>query len=163
MIRVALAVYCLSKYSKDRAMEFAMQARRRRRVQVPEDEEEREECPIRQWFLDANLDDVATVFMPETQYESAIRIEAVKFLAERQTVLNGSLLKISNMGKHRQPSAWCPIFLPVCELWVLIHLFGWTLQEQGVVRSWDAQREDGAKRCGHNGGCGGEVWQRPSP
>lgn len=85
MIRVALAVYCLSKYRKDCAMEFAMQARKRRRVQMPEDEEERD-CPIRQWFLDANLDDVATVFMPETQYESAIRTEAVKFLAERQTV-----------------------------------------------------------------------------
>lgn len=84
MIRVALAVYCLSKYSEECAAEFAMRARKRQRAEVLD--EPATDCPIRQWFVDADLDEVAAVFMPESRYDHAVRTEAVKFLAEKKTV-----------------------------------------------------------------------------
>lgn len=84
MIRVALAVYCLSKYSKDCAVEFATRARKKRKAEVFHGLET--DCPIQQWFVDSDLDEVVAVFMPQSRDDYAIRTEAVKFLAEKKTV-----------------------------------------------------------------------------
>lgn len=84
MVRVAVAVYCFSKYCKDLAVEFAVQARKRRRASLPDMGDN--ECPIHQWFVDADLEDLlATVIGPETRDQELIRAEAIKFLAERRT------------------------------------------------------------------------------
>ena len=80
--RVVLAVYCLSSYSKECTIEFAIRARKRRRSPVA-DLEESAECPIGQWYLDADVNSVADIFMPVTPEDAAIRTEAVKFLAEQ--------------------------------------------------------------------------------
>lgn len=84
MIRVALAIYCLSKYNKEYVLDFAKHARKRRRTTLVE--VDGEECPISQWFLDADLEEMLSVFTPETKEEVAIRTEAVKFVAERRAV-----------------------------------------------------------------------------
>lgn len=83
MIRVAVAVYCCSQYSKDCAVEYALHARKRRRSQVPDLKDV--ECPIQQWFLDADLEDVVGFLVPETQEQQSIRKEAVHFVAEKRT------------------------------------------------------------------------------
>lgn len=83
MVQVAVAVYCLSRYSKDCAAEYATHARKRRRSQVLDGCGA--ECPIQQWFLEAELDDVVGVLAPETAHHARIRAEAVRFLAEMRT------------------------------------------------------------------------------
>ena len=83
MVRVAVAVYCLSQYSVECAVEFARRARGKRKRQLPDMEEG--ECPIRSWFLEADLDDVVGLLAPETIEQQRLRSEAVHFLAEKRT------------------------------------------------------------------------------
>lgn len=83
MVRVAVAVYCCSQYSKDCAGEYAVHARKRRRSQVLDLKDV--ECPIQQWFLEADVDDVVGFLVPETQEQQSIRKEAIHFLAEKRT------------------------------------------------------------------------------
>ena len=127
MIRVALAIYCLSKYNKEYVLDFAKHARKRRRTTLVE--VDGEECPISQWFLDADLDKMLSVFTPETKEEVAIRTEAVKFVAERRAVewvaaQNFHFAKTP--GERRVRSAWFPTFQRSFGHLVLSHLFDWT-------------------------------------
>ena len=82
MVRVAVAVYCLSQYSQDCVVEFALQARKRRKTRLPELDDD---CPVQAWFLAACLEDIVGILVPETPDHQSIRNEAVMFLAERRT------------------------------------------------------------------------------
>ena len=59
MVRMTLAVYCLSNYSQDCAIEFAENARKRRALQVPSLDDA--PCPIRDLFLRADLADLIAI------------------------------------------------------------------------------------------------------
>ena len=62
MIRVALGVYCLSNFAKDCAAEFALQARKKRRLhQLGDMSAEEMAAKIGQWFVDADFEEVASV------------------------------------------------------------------------------------------------------
>ena len=87
MIRVALGVYCLGNFAKDCAAEFALQARKKRRLhQLVDMSGEEMAAKIGQWFVDADFEEVASVFAPQTRVETGIRFEAAKFVSEWRTV-----------------------------------------------------------------------------
>lgn len=87
MIRVTLGVYCLSNFAKDCAAEFALQARKKRRwCQLGDMSAEEMAAKIGQWFVDADFEEVASVFAPQTRVETGIRFEAAKFVSEWRTV-----------------------------------------------------------------------------
>lgn len=134
MVRVVLAVYCLSSYSKECAIEFATRARKRRRSPVADLEEA--ECPIGQWYLDADVNSVADIFMPVTPEDAAIRTEAVKFLAERQTM---EWVAVQNFQLGRAPTALS-----------LVSNFSANLQAMGVEPAFrfDAPREGRGPKLG---------------
>lgn len=83
MVREVLAVYVLSQYDQDCAVEFAMRSSKKRKQSWGA--VDKSPYPIRQWFLDADMDTVVGVLVPETCEDRSIRSEAVKFLAERRT------------------------------------------------------------------------------
>ena len=83
MVREVLAVYVLSQYDQDCAVEFAMRSSKKRKQSWGA--VDKSPYPIRQWFLDADMDTVVGVLVPETCEDRSIRSEAVKFLAEKRT------------------------------------------------------------------------------
>lgn len=107
MIRVALGVYCLSNFAKDCAAEFALQARKKRRLhQLGDMSAEEMAAKIGQWFVDADFEEVASVFAPQTRVETGIRFEAAKFVSEWRTV---RWVSAENFARGRAPLQ-CGVF-----------------------------------------------------
>ena len=107
MIRIALGVYCLSNFAKDCAAEFALQARKKRRLhQLGDMSAEEMAAKIGQWFVDADFEEVASVFAPQTRVETGIRFEAAKFVSEWRTA---RWVSAENFARGRAPLQ-CGVF-----------------------------------------------------
>ena len=159
MVRMTVAVYCLSNYSQDCAIEFAENARKRRALQVPSLDDA--PCPIRDLFLRADLADLIAIFVPETKQHWSVRATACKYLAERYTA---QWVAKQNFSVGRAPTG-CML---VDQFVAQFQLFGfqarlvWTRREPEGAQDWDAWPGSGASRCGENGACGGDIYGKES-
>ena len=100
MCRVALAIFCLSNYCLDFALEYAQNASKKRRKIW--NLEEPEPCLIQEWFLATPVDQLLTFLHPETSAEKSVHVEASKYVATRRVV---AWLVDENFKRFRAPDA----------------------------------------------------------
>lgn len=100
MCRVVLAIFCLSNYCLDFALEYAKSASRKRRKIW--NLEEPEPCLIQEWFLATPVDQLLTLLHPETPADQSVHVEASKYVATRRVV---AWLVDENFKRFRAPDA----------------------------------------------------------
>ena len=100
MCRVVLAIFCLSNYCLDFALEYAKSASRKRRKIW--NLEEPEPCLIQEWFLATPVDQLLTLLHSETPADQSVHVEASKYVATRRVV---AWLVDENFKRFRAPDA----------------------------------------------------------
>ena len=159
MVRMTLAVYCLSNYSQDCAIEFAENARKRRALQVPSLDDA--PCPIRDLFLRADLADLIAIFVPETKQHWCVRATACKYW-QKGTLPNGWQSKIFPLAGPQLGACWWTNLLRNFRALAFKPALVWTRREPEGAQDWDAWPGSGASRCGENGACGGDIYRKES-